>query len=124
MSPTTILALIISVIILLKMFIVFVIRPKWMMSMVKSMARYNKYTSGILFVIAAFVGYIVLGEINIIQLFVAAFFGMALFGLFVLPFDKTYIALAQEGIKERHKVMIPMGIMILLSIWTLIAIFL
>ena len=123
MTPVTILALIFAIALLLKMLMLFTVKSETLMKRVKTMAKRTKMISGVLLILIAVLGYILLEEINIIQMFLAAFWGMCMYGLFIVQFDKTYIKLAEEGLKNKAKMVLPAVVMTLVSMWVLYAIF-
>jgi len=64
-----------------------------------------------------------LQEINIIQIWVAALFGMILYGLVMVYYHKGYLKIVDQVFKDRKKAWFIWLVFLAMSIWVLYALF-
>jgi hypothetical protein len=67
-------------------------------------------------------GYFLLAELNIVQIFVAAIFGMYIYGLILAQYPEELMRVSGEIVKNKHKAWLPLFIFLLLAIWVLYSI--
>ena len=123
MTPVEIIALIFALAVILKLILFYTIDPKkWLKFMEKffnKIALMNVLMLLFAVVILAFL----LQEINIIQIWVAALFGMILYGLVMVYYHKGYLKIVDQVFKDRKKAWFIWLVFLAMSIWVLYALF-
>jgi ribose/xylose/arabinose/galactoside ABC-type transport system permease subunit len=122
MNPMEIIALVISILTLLKI-IVFLFNPRWLMKLVESMHKYIvlQAVSVSIFILA--LGAYLVMFLGVVNLIVASLFGMMTFALVLLMSPKLYLKFGKDIIKNR-KALIPVFLIWgVLSVWTLWTLF-
>ena len=123
MTPIEIIAVVFSIIILVKFVFIMLIKPKGILQMIKKMYMQKALmTIMVLVMIVVLLKYLLL-ELTVPQIFVAAVFGMMLYALLLVQHPKTLFAFAQGVLKEQHRSWLPWLIFLGLSVWVLYSIF-
>ena len=123
MTPVEIIALIFALAVLVKMVFFFVVGPKKWLNFADKMFKKTVLLNSVILLIAVVLLAFLLQEVNIIQIWVAALFGMCLMALVFVNYHKGYLEIIKEIFKDRAKSWLIWAIFALLSIWVLYALF-
>ena len=126
MSPIEILALIFSILILVKILAAF-INPKSNLKLAEMMLEGTGVLRVIYLVLLAVVGYYLLWELTIIQISAVMLFALILVALVFIPYHKHALEIGRDLVKSRKKMLkhnwLQMLIWAAIAVWTLVAIF-
>ena len=122
MRPIEIIAVISAILILLKT-LMFLINPKKALKIREDILNKTVLLTGMYAVLLIVVGYFVITEISIVNTFAGLIFGILLMGLSLVIYPKAMINLVKAIAKDRKKLILPMIVWVVLSIWVLYAVF-
>jgi len=121
MNPMEIIALVISIITLLKI-VVFLFNPKWLMKLVESMHKYIVLQAVFVSIFILALGTYLVMFLGVVNLMVASLFGMMTFALVLVMSPRLYLKFGKDIIKNR-KALIPVfliwGVLAVLTLWKL-----
>ena len=122
MNPMEIIALVISILVLLKA-LVFLFNPKWLTKLLETMSGYTTFlTTSVSIVILALGAYLVM-FMGPVFLIVAAMFGMMTMALVLVMSPKLYLMFGKEILKDRKRLIPVFFVWVVLAVWTLWALF-
>jgi TRAP-type C4-dicarboxylate transport system permease large subunit len=123
MNATEIIALILAIAIIVKFIMLYAMKPAWFKGWMNKVFNKSGLMTVLMLLIVLVLGYFLLLDLSIVQLFAAGFFGMAVFGMFIVAYPKAYLSLANEALGDKKKMWLASLIMIILALWVLYAIF-
>ena len=118
MNTVEILALIFSIIVLLK-FLTLLICPKMFDKMAKKVPKNAGSLSFLIYGFIILVGYFVLTNIDVVTVLASLLFGHMLMGIILLQYPEVYNKLARMMLKDKRKLILPFIIYVVLSLWAL-----
>lgn len=126
MTPIEIIALVFAIVAILKLLVLFIaVKPAKAMKIAKPMwTAHPAIVHVVGIVLLAVLGYYLLQELSIVQLVAAMFFGFLLMAMFLMPYTKSVLKLAEEVLKNKGKAWLGWLIVIVLSLWVLKELFL
>jgi len=122
MTPIEIIALVFAIIILVKAVMVF-FNANPMMKFVEKIYDKTVLLTAVYLVFLVIVGYFLLMELNIAQVFAAALFGIMLYALVLIQYPKELLSFSKKALKNRRKAWLPWLIFIFLALWVLYMLF-
>jgi len=123
MTPVEIIALIFAIGIVIKAITVHFIKPKTLNNIVKKYMTNTMMMSVLCTVLAVVIGYYLLLELTIVQIFASGTFMMMLAALLVAAYPKGYQKLAEEVTKNMKAAWYPMLVWLGVAIWVLYTLF-
>ena len=126
MTPIEIIALIFVIVAILKLIVLFVaVKPAKAMKIAKPLWTQHPAVVHIVGIaLLAVLGYFLLQELSIVQLVAAMFFGFLLMAMFLMPYTKSVLKLAEEILKNKCKAWLAWLIILVMSLWVLKELFL
>ena len=126
MSTLTILAVILSLVIIVKISIVFIYPHGWF-RVVDALFRHTIIITIVYAVLTAIVGYYILRNFNIVHVAAVMLFASLLIGLALIPFSESILSIREELLGSRldilRKTWLSLLIWIALAVWTLYEVF-
>lgn len=123
MTPVEIIALVFAIICLVKPIVVFSMDQKKILNLVKGMFKNPVLLSVVFTAIAVVLGYFLLQELTIVQVFASALFGLCLFGLIAAAYPEGYLKLADFVVKNKARAWYLTLVFIVLAVWVLYHLF-
>ena len=117
-SAVELIAIVFAVVVLAEFLMVLLIKPKTMLNFAKKVYT-NKILTVVYVLLVLVLGYYLLLELDIYQLFAAAMFGMLVYGLALIQYPKQILKLFKEMLKNKYKVWMLWLILIVMSLWVL-----
>ena len=122
MEIIEIVALIAAVGLLVKV-IVNLAKPKLAVKRAEKILKNEPLAIGLYVALAVITGYIVISALGIAVAFAAALFGASLVGLTLIMYPDKVLTLTRAMFKDKKRMIFPMIIWIILSVWTLYALY-
>ncbi len=116
-------AVILAIIILVKFVLMMFLKPKLWQNMAKGFLKHNNILTAVYLVLFLALGYLLLQELNIVQLFIGALFGTGLYVLLLLPYPKVMNVMIKEITENKTKSLLCWLVFIVMSVWVLIYVF-
>ena len=121
MNPMEIIALVISIMVLLKT-ITFLFNPKWLSKLLEKMYSYTKVLTIFVSIVILALGTYLLMYMGAVMLIVAALFGMMTIALVLVMYPKLYLKFGRDILNDKKKlipVFLVWGILAVLTLWKL-----
>lgn len=124
MSSLEIMALVFSLLILVKIIGLFILSPQRWMRMVVSIYRNKRLVLGVLVVFTVVVGYFILTTLSIITVMAALLFASLLLALGLIPYSSAFLTAAKKVLATRADLLKNFWLVLLiwlgLAVWVLV----
>jgi len=87
------------------------------------MTKQAGWLSVVFVVIIGVVGYYLLQEISVVQLWVGVFLGAMIYGLALVQYPKAIMKFWKEAMSDKTKMWLPFAIYVGLAVWVLVKIY-
>ena len=121
-SAMEILAGVFAAVILIKV-LVNLISPKLSRKRAEKIMKNEALVIGLYVVLVLITGYIVVSALGIVAAFAAVTFGASLVGLSLIVYPKQVLKLTRAIMKDKKRMIFPLIVWAVLTIWTLYALF-
>ena len=118
MNPMEIIALVISIMVLLKT-ITFLFNPKWLSKLLEKMSGHTTLQSVFISIFVLALGTYLVLFLGPVYLIVASLFGMMTIALVLVMYPKLYLQFGKEILKDRRKLIPVFLVWGVLAVWTL-----
>lgn len=122
MTPVEIIAVIFAIAVLVE-FLFVLMKPKSVVKLIEAIYPNKLFMSAWILILAAVVGYYLLLELTVEQIFAGALFGMMIYGLILVQYPKEWLTFSKVVLDNKQKAMLPWLIFAVLSLGILYAAF-
>lgn len=123
MSPAEIIALIFSVIIIVKLIAYYALKPGKIEKLAEKVFKNSIWPTVIFIIVATILVAYITAEISVPQMMAAAFLGMILMIFVFIQYPKAFQGMMKEMATHRNAAILPWIIFVALAAWTLYALF-
>jgi hypothetical protein len=123
MNAVEIIALVIAIVILLKVLMLLVIKPKSFLGMLEKVYKQRTLMSAIYLVLIVVTTYYLLQHLTIVEILAASMFGVFLIGLALIQYPKRMMRFFNQVLKNKEKMWLSWILWIVAAVWVLIELF-
>jgi ABC-type transport system involved in multi-copper enzyme maturation permease subunit len=123
MTPIEIIAVVFSIVILIRSIIFLSTKPQSLVKAMEKMFPKTTLLTIMFLVVGAVVSYYILQELTIAQVMASILLGLILVGLVIVQFPKEFLNLAKAIVENKGKVWLSGIIIVALAIWVLVDVF-
>lgn len=123
MGALEVIAVIFALIILVKLILVLIVKPKPIIKLAEKIYKQTVLISVCYIIILAVVAYFLFAELNIIQIAAAGLFGILLYGFILIQYPKELLKFSEEVLKDKQKAWLPWLFFVALALWVLYTVF-
>ncbi|MBW2992757.1 hypothetical protein KY345_06080 [Candidatus Woesearchaeota archaeon] len=120
MTPVEIIALVFAVAILLKALMFLLIKGKPYMKLIDKVFEKKALMPVLVLVLLVIVGYYLLLEMSIVQIYAAGLFGILVYGLALVLYPKALTKFMKAVLKNKSKLWLSVVIWVVLAVWVLL----
>lgn len=123
LTPVELIAAVFAVGILFNILLILFVDDDLLMRFIERFYPKRMLMSAVLLIIIVVIGFYLLSELTITQIFAAAILGMYIYGLVLVQYPKELIAFSKSVVKNKHKAALPWTIFAVLALWVLYSVF-
>ena len=123
MNTLEIIVLIFAILTIAKAIMFLFIKQKPMLKLVENVSKYTNMFSVVLAIGIIALGYLLLMQMSIIQVFAGVILGVGMMGLFFIQYPKPMTAMFKEMMKRKGAIFIGFFFFLVMSVWVIIDIF-
>ncbi len=123
MSPVEIIALIFAIVILLKMIMLSVVKPKFVIKKMNMMTENKALMPVLLVVVAAIIGYFLMQELTAAEILAASVFGILIYASVLVMYPKQLTKLMKAILKDKKNLWLAVVLWVAVAVYTLYTMF-
>ncbi len=123
MTPVELIAAVFAVGILFNILLILFVDDDLLMRFIERFYPKRVLMSVVLLIIIVVMGFYLLAELTIAQIFAAAILGMYIYGLVLVQYPKELVTFSGEVVKNKQKAVLPWTIFAVLALWVLYSVF-
>jgi hypothetical protein len=120
MNTLEIIVLIFAILTIAKAIMFLFIKQKPMLKLVENVSKYTNMFSVVLAIGIIALGYLLLMQMSIIQVFAGVILGVGMMGLFFIQYPKPMTAMFKEMMKRKGAIFIGFFFFLVMSVWVII----
>jgi len=124
MTGVEIIAVVFAILILVKFVMIMFMKPDFVTKMMDAMYPKKAVMTVMLLVFAVVVGYYLLAELTIVQVFAGAVFGMFIYGLVLVQYPTELLTFSKTCLNNKRQAWLPFVVLLVLALWVLYAVYL
>jgi hypothetical protein len=123
MNTLEIIVLIFAILTIAKATLFIFLKQKPMLKMVEKVSKYTNVFSVVIAIGIIALGYLLLTQMSIVQVFAGVILGVGMMGLFFIQYPKSMTAMFKEMMKRKGAIFIGFFFFLVLSVWVIIDLF-
>ena len=123
MNAVEIIALVVAIVILLKVLMLLVIKPKNMLNGLEKVYKQRTLLSVVFLAVIVVTTYFLLQHLTIVEILAASMFGVFLVGLALIQYPKRMINFFKQVLKNKEKMWLSWILWVVVAVWVLIELF-